>query len=38
MVNRKVKHKNVVRGKNDNCSPTLTLGCPIRNKISTQGQ
>jgi ABC-type tungstate transport system substrate-binding protein len=36
MVNRKVKHKNVVRGKNGICCPTLTLGCSIRNKISTQ--
>jgi hypothetical protein len=26
MVNKKVKHKNVVRGKNNICSPTLTLG------------
>jgi hypothetical protein len=36
MVNRKVKHKNIVRGKNGICSSTFTLGCSIRNKISTQ--
>jgi hypothetical protein len=26
MVNKKVKHKNAARGKNDICYPTLTLG------------
>jgi hypothetical protein len=25
MINKKVKHKNIVRGKNNICSPTLTL-------------
>jgi hypothetical protein len=30
MINKKVKHKNVVRGKNDICSPTLTIGWLIR--------
>jgi hypothetical protein len=27
MVNKKVKHKNAVRGKNVICSSSLTLGC-----------
>jgi hypothetical protein len=36
MVNKKVKDKNAARGKNDICSPTSTLGWPIRNKISIQ--
>jgi hypothetical protein len=34
MVNRKVKHKNVAKSKNDICSSTLILGYLIRNKIS----
>jgi predicted DNA-binding protein YlxM (UPF0122 family) len=38
MVNKKVKHKNIVRGKNNICSPTLTLGCSIRKKIQPNGQ
>jgi hypothetical protein len=32
-VNKKVKHKNAARGKNDICFPTLI---PISNKISIQ--
>jgi hypothetical protein len=36
MVNKKVKHKNATKGKNDICSSTLILGWLIRNKISTQ--
>jgi hypothetical protein len=36
MVNKKVKHKNAAKGKNDICSSTLILGWLIRNKISTQ--
>jgi hypothetical protein len=36
MINKKVKHKNAVKDKNDICSLTLTLGWSIRNKILTQ--
>jgi hypothetical protein len=36
MVNRKIKHKNAAKGKNDICSLTLILEWSIRNKISTQ--
>jgi hypothetical protein len=36
MVNRKVKHKNAVRGKSDICSLTLTLGWSIKNTILIQ--
>jgi hypothetical protein len=35
MVNL-VKHKNVVKGNNDICSPTSTLCWVIRNEISIQ--
>jgi hypothetical protein len=33
MVNKKVKHKKYWRGKNDICSPTLTLGWPIESPL-----
>jgi hypothetical protein len=36
MVNKKVKHKNTIMGKNDICSPTLIIRLSIRNIISTQ--
>jgi hypothetical protein len=36
MVNKKVKHKIIARGKNDIYSSTLILGWTIRNKILTQ--
>jgi hypothetical protein len=36
MVNKKIKYKNAIKGKNDFYSLTLTLEWSIRNKISTQ--
>jgi hypothetical protein len=38
MVNKKAKHKNAAKGKNDICPPTLTLGWSISKKNQPNGQ
>lgn len=35
MDNKKHEHKNATRGRNDFCSPSLTLGCHLRQNNST---